>query len=114
MTEQPQTLLPLAAANANQITKDGVKMDWTIRSNNKSEVLTRLPANIPDDRMFSIMDFMKRAELEAFNIGINFQKDKQNAVLLASIEELKAVNAFLKEENERLVTILNQHLPTED
>lgn len=107
-------ILRLSAANANQISNDGVKQDWSIRANDSNEILVRLPSHINDVDMFRILDFMKKMELSAFNTGIQFQKTQQNKFFVGQIEELKAVNAFLKDENERMVSILENHLPSEE
>lgn len=107
-------MLCLSAANANQVSNDGVKQDWAVRANDNNKVLIRLPSHINDADMFRILDFMKKMELSAFNIGIRFQKTQQNELFVGQIEELKAVNAFLKDENERMVSILENHLPSEE
>jgi len=64
--------------------------------------------------MFDILGFAREYELIALNAGINFQKGKQNVYLSSVIEQQKALINELKAENERLATILEQHINPED
>lgn len=81
---------PLATANANQITKGGVKGDWVIRANGEDgEELGRFPGNLTDAVVWDIIHFSRKYELLAFNAGINFQKDKDNAYLRSKIAALE-------------------------
>ena len=83
--------IPIANANANQITSDGVKGDWTIRENITDRELATFNGRISDEDMFNILAFARKYELEAFNAGINFQKDKQNEQVERLISERNAI-----------------------
>ena len=115
MTEQkpaPQ-LIDLQSAHVTQHTNDGIKTDWKIRKNITSEDIFALPMRLHETEVFSIMDFVKKYELIAFNAGIKFQKGKQNELLVSKIKELELLVGEFATENERLSTILEQRLPKE-
>ena len=104
-------LIDLQSANVIQLTSNGTKGEWHVRKNITGEDLQVLPASISDELMFTILDFARKYELIAFNAGIKFQKGKENEVLAASINELKAVRDILIEENSRLADALEiQHI----
>ncbi len=102
MNDDNKYLLPLQAANAFQLTEKGRKLDWLVRKNITGETLASLPANISDQAMMASLNFARKYELEAFNIGIRFQKGKQNALMKEHINTLI-------EENERLAGLLEFH-----
>lgn len=106
-------LLTLSSANAFQLNASGKKSDWDIRRNITNESLIKLSSSISDNEIFKILNFARKFELEAFNIGIKFQKDKQNVYLMAQIADKDSLIADLLAENERLATILENHLPSE-
>ena len=104
-------LIDLQSANATQLTSSGVKGEWRIKKNITGELLQILPAAVSDELMFTFLDFARKYELIAFNAGISFQKGKENEVLAANINELKAVRDILIEENSRLADALEiQHV----
>ena len=108
--EVPPDLIHLQNAHVTQLAQDGVKGDWFVRKNITNEDLHTFPPLIADDLMFNILNFARKFELTAFNEGIKFQKNKQNKYLMAQLEESKLLNIAIKEENERLANILEQHI----
>ena len=99
-------LLRLASANVNQLTINGLKQEWNVRENITGDNLGSFPSNIDDKTMFKILNFAKKYELEAFNIGINFEKGKSNDVLMDRINRLQGEITSLKAHNGALA----QHL----
>jgi len=104
--EKSQSLLPLATCHATQQSANGTKGNWHLQLNETNEELIEISKLLNETEIFSLLDFMKKYELEAFNTGINFQKGKQNEVLANTITEQKALIDGLAEENERIATIL--------
>lgn len=106
-------LIDLQSAHMTQHEgKDG-KTDWSVEKNITNERMTLLPSRLNEGEVFSIMRFAKKYELIAFNTGINFQKNKQNTFMKATIKELQKNNSELAAENIRLVGILENLLPEE-
>lgn len=99
--------IPLANANANQNTVDGVKGDWVIRENITDRELAVFDGRISDEDMFNILRFARKYELEAFNTGIRFQKERENVDVQRLISEREAIivaNDKLSETVERLTS----------
>lgn len=94
---------PLATANVTQHTNSGMKSEWVVKANGEDgEELGRLPANLNEAQVFGILHLARKYELEAFNAGINFQKDKQNLFFLDRIAVLEAERDAILANNERL------------
>ena len=108
--EVQQQLIDLQSAHITQITHKGQRGAWKVRKNITSEDLFELPANLSDEQAFGILNQAQKYELIAFNAGIKFQKDKQNTVLLQTIEQLKKNIVIAREENERLASALERHI----
>ena len=101
-----EDLIPLANANAFQLTNDGVKGDWLVRENITERELATFDARISDQDMFTILHFGRKYELAAFNAGIDFQKDKQNVLLRKQIDQLILERgAMIKRNNELAETL---------
>ena len=100
-------LIDLQSAHVTQMTNNGVKGDWSVQKNITNEELFRLSPHHTEDEVFEILDFARKFELLALNAGIEFQKGKQNAVLKAENDKLKADLKFLADENEKLATALD-------
>ncbi len=105
-----ESLIELQTAHVNQYTTQGVKSEWFVEKNITNERIHTFSNNISDADMFSIMDFARKYELDAFNIGIDFQKGKQNKVLVAEVKQLKKAITELANENTRLADVLDQHI----
>jgi uncharacterized protein YlxW (UPF0749 family) len=98
--------IDLQSSNFTQTTIHGVSGDWRIRKNITGEDLQTFPPSVSDVLMYEILTFAKKFELIAFNAGINFQKDKENEVLAARIQEISTLNNELVAENTRLATVI--------
>lgn len=101
-------LIPIAHANAFQLTTDGKKGDWLIRENVTDVELHRFEGRISDQDMFEILRFARKYELEAFNIGIDFQKKTGNALLTQQIAELSAKNEAIIRHNDVLASTVER------
>jgi len=103
-------MLDLASCHITQHTNNNEKTDWSVQLNETNEEIFKLSKKLNENEVFGIIDFAKKYELEAFNKGIKFQKDKQNKVLKDTIDkQLQLINT-LKSENERLATILDKRI----
>jgi len=104
-------LIDLQNSHVTQHTTNGIKSDWSIEKNITDEQIFILPSKLNDMEVAKIMRFIKNYELEAFNTGIKFQKDKQNGFMKDTITTLQKNNSDLARENIRLATILENLLP---
>jgi len=100
-------LIPLQNCHMTQYGSGAKKKDWSVEENITNKQLISFPSRFNEKEMFSIIKFARKYELEAFNTGINFQKNKQNIYLKATINELQKNNADLADENIRLATVLD-------
>ena len=91
-----------------QNTNEGKKTPWMVRQNVTCEELGQLPANLTEGQVFEIMAFARKYELEAFNIGINFGKEKQREVSKQIINELTAKLQAVHRENERIADAMDK------
>lgn len=102
-------LVDLANAHVTQHKVGGKKGPWVVLTNIHEEELGQFPGNIPDQVMMDILRFARKYELIALNAGIEFQKGKQNALLLAAnkhlVEQIKAVIEHSDKLAERLDTL---------
>lgn len=105
-----EPLVDLQTAHMTQYTNDGVKGDWHVRKNITSDDMFTMPKCLGDKDAWSIFENAKKYELLALNAGINFQKGKQNAVLVERIAQLEKITKALSAENERLATVLERHI----
>lgn len=92
-------VVPLANANAQQLTHNGVKGDWTIRENITDRELATFPARISDEDMFAVLRFAREFELAAFNAGVAFQRDKQNTAHRAELDRMVSEREAMIERN---------------
>ena len=105
--EEPKQLLKLQTCHTTQHTNEGTKSDWSIEENMTNNVIHILPRKLRDKEVLEVVNFAKKYELEAFNIGIKFQKEQQNSFLLAQISELTNNIKGLAAENEKLANTLD-------
>ena len=101
-------MLELATSHVTQHTTNNGKTDWSVQLNETDKEIFTLPKQLNETEVFAIMDFVKKYELEAFNKGIEFQKDKQNSVLKITIDSQLNLIKKLEDENERLSDVLDQ------
>jgi hypothetical protein len=91
--------LILYTSYCKQITHKGVKADWILFDKNDKEI-HRFPKDYTEKKIFEILDFAKKFELDAFNKGVIFQKKMQPH----NVNALNSVVRQLKNENETLLT----------
>lgn len=103
-----EDLIPLANANAHQLTVKGVKQDWLIRENISDQELGTFSARISDEDMFAILNFARKYELAAFNAGVAFQREKQNKALTEQVARLLGERAAMIEHNEQLAVTVDR------
>lgn len=98
-TTERAVLIPLSSAHVTQYTKDGEKTDWGVLENKTENPLFELPGHLSEGDVFTVLEFARKYELNAFNVGMkhmnkemtsrhNVEKEK----LLRVIKELKAAN----------------------
>ena len=86
------------------------KTEWSVQKNESNEELYTLPKHWDESTVFTALDFAKKFELEALNVGINFgvsrMVDKHNRETAILNDRIKA----LTEANDRLSEKLGQLL----
>lgn len=91
-------LIDLQNAHVTQITNETIgKSAWKVRQNITSKDLHELPANLNEKDVFACLDFARKFELIAFNVGINYQKQMVNNQV-----------QILEQENNRLAIIIEK------
>lgn len=100
--------IPLQHAHVKQSKTRGVKTDWKVCKNATHEELATLSVDFSDKDIFRILAFSRKFELEAFNIGIDFGKDKQRKTDTQVKNELHAKIMALTNENTRLAETLDR------
>ena len=101
-------LIKVQNSHVTQHTSGHKKTDWKIEANISNEQLGTLPSRLLEAEVFSIMRFIKKFELEAFNIGIQFGKEKQMQMYDPLLKEYKRKLNLAKNENERLAEVLDR------
>jgi len=104
--------IKLQNANVTQVSKSNEKTDWLIRANKTGENLGTLPSKLTEKEVFSILDVARKFELEAFNVGINFGKQKQQESFSQIRKQLEERLRLAKNENERLADALDKATST--
>ena len=104
--EQQKDLIQLATANVTQNTTGHEKTEWIVKENITEATLASLPKHLSESDIFAIIGFARKYELSALNIGINFQKGKQNEVLVNKLKVLESACKEMADENERLSGLL--------
>ena len=101
-------MIDITRAQANQSTHNGVNGDWIVTL--EGEKIYTLPAHYSPQETFMIRDIiekmMKKAEVEIReeeNLHFDYKSNKLTEQNNAVLNELKA-------ENERLATILDNHI----
>ena len=101
-------LIKVQNSHVTQHSSGHKKTDWKIEANISNERLGVLPSRLLEAEVFSIMRFIKKYELEAFNTGIKFGKDKQMEIYSPLLEEAKTNLQLARNENERLAEVLDR------
>lgn len=108
MEEILKEYIPLQHAHVTQSKSRGVKSDWKVRKNVTHDEIATLSVDFSDKDIFRILAFSRKFELEAFNIGIDFGKEKQNNTNRQVVSEYKARVQALTNENSRLAEVLDR------
>ena len=103
---QDKDIIPLQASHVTQHTNGHIKSEWKVEKNMTDELICTFPSTYREDEIFRIMDFAKKFELEALNIGINLEKTRQNGALKSIIDQQKVLIVQLGADNERLAKAL--------
>lgn len=112
--EDNKELVVLATAHVTQLTSDQVgKGPWRVSANKTNEVLAALDANYTEKQIFQILDFARKYELIALNVGIDFGKEFSDAHWKEIEKKLKRVISELTAENDRLAGILEKAIGEE-
>lgn len=98
-------LIPIQASHVTQHTTGHLKSPWLVKLNSSEVEIAQFPSTYSESEVFYIMDFVRKYELEALNIGITYQKGKTNGALASIIEQQKQLILTLKDENEKLSTL---------
>lgn len=89
-------LIDLANAHVTQITSEqNGKSAWKVRQNITSNDLAELPANLSEKDVFACLDFARKFELIAFNVGIEFQKQQQTNIVNNLMNENKRLSIII-------------------
>lgn len=115
--EQPKDMIKLQNAHITQHTSGHIKTDWKIEENITNELIAVFDKKIDDKLMFSILNFARTYELEAFNTGIAYGKKVTIDVYNKKLDGHKKMVKEMRDENERLSEALQRemfrHLPKE-
>ena len=105
-------MLKLANAYATTV-RDQNDNKWLVYSKDGEE-LGRFPSKWDERDCMTAIRLGREFELEAFNIGIDFGKEKMTKVLLPKLEQLTNQIAFLEEQNLKLSSKIEQFILAED
>lgn len=100
--------IKLAHAHVNQHTTKGVKTDWKVEANKTNEYLGVFPKKLDHNEVFDILNFARKFELDAFNIGVHFGKEEYKKTFENTISEFKQKLEEAAKENERLADALDR------
>jgi hypothetical protein len=101
-------LIPLQSSHITQHTNGHIKSEWSVELNMTDERILLLPSKYSDTEVFHIMDFAKKYELEALNIGIQHGKSITVEVYDKKLEDAGRVIEYMKAENEKLAMALEK------
>jgi len=98
-----KNLVRMKGASATQHTANGKKGDWMINSSD-GEQISSLPFDMNEQHVMKAIHLARNAELEAFNIGIDFGKKLSRD----TISRLEQKNIDLANENIRISEALQR------
>ena len=107
-------LIKLQNAHVTQNTNNSVKTDWRVEENITNAPLFNLPKHFSEGEVFMILDFARKYELVALNVGISHQKGQNNDILMNKIKVLEHSTTELVNENERLASLLDNLIGEKD
>jgi len=103
-------MLQLSTAHVTQTTQGSEKSDWVVQENETDKQLGVFSSQITETSMFTILDFAKKYELRAFNIGIAHGKQLIKEVYKEREANYEGIIKHMKEENERLARALEMEM----
>jgi hypothetical protein len=110
--ENHRSYIDLANAYATQHTGQNGKTEWVLFNQDKKEIFS-FPKDWTEKQVFFVLNFARKFELDAFNAGINFQKEKspkEVKMLRDMVQSLQAEKEVWKQENIRIGNKLDELL----
>ncbi len=105
-----EPLIPLQAAHVNMYPQLNDKTIWEVQENKTNILLHEFRINITENDMFSILDFARKYELAAFDIGMKHMNREMTEKLNQErkkyqdlINELEIANTKLADKLETLI-----------
>ncbi len=106
--EHNKSLIPLQQSCVQQLTTNtGSKLDWQVFNDDGEEIFS-LTGTFNEKQIFEIQKYVKKFELEGFNIGMFHMKTQKNKELQTLEEKYKAVVANMRIENDKISNKLNE------
>jgi len=113
MEKKRKDLIHLQNAHATQHTNDGLKTTWKVLTNETEKLLYELPAGWDDKTLFEALDFAKKFELIALNVGINHGVREELKRFTTEKGNLLKVIDGLTKSNEKLAEKLGKFIGEE-
>lgn len=101
-------LIDLQHANVFQLTTNGIGGRWRVRRNITGETLFELPAELTDQQVFAVLEFARRFELKAFNVGIAHGKCLAGEIHDPAARDLKDRLRLATDENVKICDHLDR------
>lgn len=92
---------------------NGNKSKWSVQKNVTNEELATLPEDWDEATVFTALEFARKFELTALNVGINFGVSKMVEKHNAEKEQLNKIIKGLTDSNDRLAEKLGQFIGEE-
>lgn len=99
--------LPLQNAYANQFSENGQKTNWCLISSDQRP-LGEWPKELNESQFFHILDFVRKYELNAYEIGRNDELIKAKAYINEMKKQYEHILKELRDENTKLATKLEE------
>ena len=107
--------IKLENAHVTQHINGAIKSEWSLEANSSDEKLWGFPSTFTEKQMFGVLDFARKYELEAWNAGIKFGKQKTLEVYNPKIKFIEEQIEYMKKENEKLANALeNSYMNTHE
>lgn len=105
--QAPKMLIPIQSSCVQQRTlSSGGKLDWQVFDSEGIEVYT-LSSEISDNMIPGIQKYVKKFELNAFNEGINFMKEKKNKEIKELEDKYQTIIQEMRFENNKIANKLH-------
>jgi len=106
--QHDKSLIPLQQSCVQQLTTNtGAKLDWQVFNDDGKEIHS-LTGTFNEKQIFDIQKYVKKFELEAFNIGMFHMKALKNKEIQALEEKYKAVISNMRIENDKVSNKLSE------